>query len=97
MSGKTRTYELLLVLQPEVDPKDTAKVEEITKQLVSDTAKVKDIAILGKKTLAYPIKKHKEGVYVVVMVEAVKMDISQIERKMQLGSQVIRYLLTYKS
>jgi small subunit ribosomal protein S6 len=97
MLGKTRTYELMLVLQPEIDSKDTAKITEIAKKLVSDVGSVKEVTIIGKKSLSYPIKKKTEGLYVQVAMEGERVDVSKIERKMQLGTEVLRYLLTYKS
>jgi small subunit ribosomal protein S6 len=89
-------YELMVVLKPEIDPTDKKAVDDIITKLVGDIAIVKEITITGKKTLAYPIKKHTEGVYVLATLSGQRLNVGSLERKMRLGTDVIRFLLTVK-
>ncbi len=92
-----RQYELYLVLRPDFDYEKQASREEfVSKLLGSDHITVKDIQIGGKKHLSYPIKKHVEGVQMIVQFEAPKVIIADIEKRAKLGTDVLRFLLTVK-
>lgn len=90
-----RQYELMLVLVPGFDATDEKKAGELVKLLVGN-ATIQSLTMMGKKRLAYPIRKQTEGVYVLVSLEANGLKISDIERQTQLGTDVLRFLLTVK-
>ncbi len=90
-----RRYELMIVFPASVEVTDktaTALVEKI----VGTEAKVKSVSLLGKKVLAYPIKKQTEGIYVLATLEGSHVHVNELEKKVQLGAEVLRYLLTLK-
>ena len=90
-----RQYELMIVFPASVEVTDktaTALVEKI----VGTEARVTTVTVLGKKQLAYPIKKQTEGIYVVSILEGAHMHVNELEKKVQLGAEVLRYLLTLK-
>ncbi len=92
-----QTYELMVVLQPNVEETNGKKLGDIVKALISDaTVDVRDVASLGKKTLAYPIKKQTEGVYVLGTIEAQSLVVGNIEKRAKLHPDVLRYLLVVK-
>lgn len=90
-----RHYELMLVLVPTFDATDGKKTGEFVKKLVG-SASVQSITMLGKKHLAYPIRKQTEGVYVLVALAADQLPSSDVEKQTQLGTDVLRFLLTVK-
>ena len=95
-SSPMRQYELMLVFAPTLEVTDktaTALVEKI----VGVEAKVSSVTVLGKKWLAYPIQKQKEGIYVVAALEGKHVHVNELEKKVQLGAEVLRYLLTVKN
>lgn len=87
-----RAYELMVVLRPEVEVTDKTATELIDKLLAGE-AKTTSVTLLGKKRLAYEIQKQTEGVYVLAKVEGM-IHTHEIEKKVQVGGQVLRYLLT---
>ncbi len=89
-----RVYELMLVLRPDFGVEEKA-VKELLTKLVGDRT-VKSLTILGKKKLAYPIKKHEEGVYALAVVAGKPMQVVELERQMKLGTDILRYLLIGK-
>lgn len=91
-----RQYELMVVFAPMVDAGDTKTLEGAVKKLVGDGASVGEMNVLGKKPLAYPINKQTEGVYVFANVSAEVLHVSDIEKRMNVGTDVLRYLLTAK-
>jgi small subunit ribosomal protein S6 len=96
-----RVYELMLVLRPDFGlPAGKAGVEEkpvrdLIEKLIGDR-KIKDLTIMGKKRLAYPIKKQTEGVYAVATFTGKAMDIGALEKQIKLGTDVLRFLLIVK-
>lgn len=92
-----RQYELYLVLRPDFDyEKQTTREELVAKLLGSDHIKITDIQMGGKKHLSYPMQKHEEGVQMVVQFEALKVIVGEIEKRIKLGTDVLRFLLTVK-
>jgi small subunit ribosomal protein S6 len=88
-----RSYELMLVLRPEMDVTEQSATQLVEK-LVGSEATVAGISLLGKKMLAYPINKQMEGIYVLAKLEGAHTRVGEIEKKVQLGTDVLRYLLT---
>lgn len=90
----SKIYELMLVIRPDVEVTDKTAPAMVA-NLVGDKVKVETISILGKKPLAYQIKKKNEGIYVLVSLSG-KIIVPDIEKRVQLGTEVLRFLLTAK-
>lgn len=87
---------MMLVLRPDFGVTEEKKIAELVKKTVGDEVSVKDLKIIGKKTLAYPIKKLNEGIYVLVNLSAEKFNVAQIQKQMNLGNDILRFLVTAK-
>lgn len=97
MCAMMRRYEAMMVLAPSVDTKDTKKLEDMVRKFVgNERIAITDISVMGKKRLAYPLRKYTEGVYVVAELEAPTLSVADIQRRAKLGDYVIRFLLTVK-
>lgn len=88
----TRSYELMLVLDPKVEVTEKTATDLVEK-LLGEQAKVAELALLGKKDLAYPLKKKTQGVYVLAKLTG-HVSVHEIEKKVAMGEDVLRYLLT---
>ncbi len=86
----------MLVLRPEYSATDTKKLAELVKKTVGEGTVVKDVTVIGKKTLAYPIKKTTEGVYVLINLEADRVNVAPIQKQMDLENDILRFLLILK-
>ncbi len=88
---------MTLILVPEIT---AAKKEEVLakveKILVAAKGKVEKKEEWGKKSLAYPIKKMTEGDYHFWEVALPESAPPEIDKKMRLEDQVLRYLLVRK-
>ena len=86
-------YESTFICSPELP---TDKVEELTAKvtkLVEGTkGTVKTVQQLGKKRLAYPISKFREGSYVYMELSGSGETVSAIENFLKLNDSVIRFL-----
>lgn len=85
----------MLIVRNEFPVDDAAKRTALVQNLIGD-AKITDISVIGKKTLAYPIKKQKEGIYLMVTVESPALKVQTLENAMKLGTDVLRYMLIVK-
>lgn len=86
-------YESTFICSPELP---TEKVEEITgklsKIIESSKGTIKTVQQLGKKRLAYPINKFREGSYVYMELSGEGAMVAAMENFMKLNDGVIRYL-----
>lgn len=89
-----RQYELVYILNPDLNEKDQksqiAKIEKLITDLGGKVRKKEDWA---KKKLAYPIKKFEEGIYLKLDLDFPEEKVSEWEQKMKLEEKIIRYLL----
>ncbi len=90
----TREYELMLVLRPDFGVEEKT-VRDLVTKLIGDR-KIKELTVMGKKRLAYPIKKQTEGVYAVATLTGAPMNIGAFEKQTKLGIDVLRFLITVK-
>lgn len=87
-----RTYELMLVVRPDFPVEDTKKRDDLIQKLIKG-ATIKDVTVLGKKHLAYPIRKQEEGIYLLIHIEGNSMKTGDVQKEAKLGTDVIRFLL----
>ncbi len=87
-------YELMVVLKPLLVEDIKEKVmKKLEKKLADHKAKLELKELMGKRLLAYPIKKYKEGYYVLFTLEANPAETKEIEKTLNLTDEVLRYLL----
>ena len=86
-------YETMYILRPDIAEEEVTKhIEKYNKTLENNGGKVLDSQMRGKRRLAYPIAKHREGIYVQLSHQGDGQHISKIEKAMRLSEDVIRYL-----
>ncbi len=89
-----QTYELTLVLPEKATPAKKKQVESTIESMVKVfKGKVKETKDWGKMDLAYPIKKNDVGNFLHYVLELEKDKAAQIDQKLRLEEEVIRYLL----
>ncbi len=86
-------YETMYILRPDIAEEEVSKhIEKYNKTLENNGGKVLDSQMRGKRRLAYPIAKHREGIYVQLSHQGDGQHIAKIEKAMRLSEDVIRYL-----
>ncbi len=88
-----RTYEILFIAdpnlgEPEVDAL-AAQVQGFAEQAGGTLQKIEK---WGKKRLAYTVRRHNEGSYVLLVVEGGGGLIKEVERRLKVTDGVIRFL-----
>lgn len=90
-----RVYELVLILDPELKAEEQKKLLEKVKKFISDAeGEISNSNELGKKDLAYPIKKSRTGVFYMFDLTAPAEKVPSLKQKIQLEEKILRYLLT---
>jgi len=89
-----RLYEVVYILDPALDESAvTAKLEKFHALAVASGGEVTAVDHWGNRQLAYPIRRHQSGYYVVAQFSAVADALPEFERLLRLDDEVLRYLL----
>ena len=86
-------YESVIIVNPNLENEALTAVVKKFSDLINTDGKVISVDELGKKKLAYEIKKHKEAYYFVVNFEANPELITEIERIFRITDDVIKYIV----
>ena len=88
-----RNYEVVFIAAPTLTSEELdGFINHINTVVESKNGKVLKVDNWGKKTLAYKIKKFREGYYVVLTVEGNGEVIAELERRFRVTDYIIRFL-----
>ena len=86
-------YETMYILRPDIPEEEVdSHLKKYSEILEKSGTEVLDSQMRGKRRLAYPIAKHKEGIYVQLSHRGDGQQIAILEKAMRLSEDVIRYL-----
>ena len=89
-----RNYELMLVINPTLtEERLNATVSGITQFIIGLAGTVAETKTLGKRRLAYPIKHQGEGYYALMHFKAAPAAGPQLEARLNILEEILRYLL----
>lgn len=86
-------YEIMFIVKTTMEDDQIKKVSEDVQKLISKPSKVIEFKEMGRKKLAYPIKKEVNGHYYVMTVEADHDTIKEFDRKVSINENVLRHLI----
>ena len=89
-------YESVVIINPNVEENALKALIERFQTLINTDGKVEQVNELGKKKLAYEVKKNKEGYYVVYDFEANPSLIAELERNYRITDEVIKFIVVKK-
>ena len=86
-------YETMYILRPDIPEEEVdSHLKKYSEILEKSETEVLDNQMRGKRRLAYPIAKHKEGIYVQLSHKGNGQQVAILEKAMRLSEDVIRYL-----
>ena len=86
-------YETMYILRPDIPEEEVDNhLKKYSEILEKSGTEVLDSQMRGKRRLAYPIAKHKEGIYVQLSHTGDGQQVAILEKAMRLSEDVIRYL-----
>ncbi len=90
-----RFYETIFIIDPTSDDALVDETIDSVRNLVQSGGHVvRKIDRWGKKRLAYEVKKRREGIYVLMVLEAEPDFVSQLQHHYQLSESIIKYMVT---
>jgi small subunit ribosomal protein S6 len=88
-----RIYEVMFIVRPDLTDEDVDKlVSTFETNIANAGATLKKTDRLGKRRLAYLVRKFHEGNYVLFTVEAAGNAIHEIERRLRVSEPVIKFI-----
>ena len=86
-------YESVIIINPSADEDKVKALIDKFSDLINKQGKVEKVDTLGKRKLAYEVKKNKEGIYVVIYFEAEPTLIAELERNYRITDEVIKFIV----
>ena len=87
-------YEIMFIVKATMEEEQIKAVsDELQKLINKKPSKVIEFKEMGRKKLAYPIKKEVSGYYYVMTVEADNETIKEFDRKVLINENVLRHLI----
>ena len=86
-------YESVIIINPNLEEEAIKALIEKISNLINTDGKVSSVEEVGKKKLAYEIKKNKEGFYVVFKFESKPEAIAELERIYRITDEVIKFIV----
>ncbi len=89
-----RSYEIALIAHPELDDASLNTLLDKAKGWVTTAGgEVTQLDLWGRRRLAYPIRKQREGQYILMQAQLTPAAVRELERNMRLNEQVMRFLV----
>ncbi|HVL05720.1 MAG TPA: 30S ribosomal protein S6 [Acidimicrobiales bacterium] len=91
-----RPYEVMIILDPTLDDETVrAEVDRATELIKARGGDPGRVERWGKRRLAYEIRKHREGNYVLVSAQAEPATMSDLDRQLTLADGVLRHKVVH--
>jgi len=88
-----RTYELMFIVRPDMVEEDQDKLlSTLETAVTSSGGQVKNVERMGKRRLAYTVRRFNDGIYVLLTVEGSGGMVHELERRLRVTEPVIKFL-----
>jgi small subunit ribosomal protein S6 len=88
-----RIYEVVFIINPEVSDDEAMRLSETVQKIItSQGGTITKTEVMGRRQLAYEINHKKDGTYVLLEVEGSGAEIAELERRMRVNDQILRYM-----
>jgi len=91
--AEKRIYEVVFIINPEAGDDEVMRLNEgVQKIITGQGGTITKTEIMGRRQLAYEINHKKDGTYVLLEVEGSGAEIAELERRMRVNDQILRYM-----
>src|SRR5437016_289096 len=88
-----RTYELMFIVRPDMPEEELDKlISTLESQVSTSGGTVKNVERMGKRRLAYAVRRFADGIYVLLTAEGSGGLIHELERRLRVTEPVIKFL-----
>ncbi len=89
----SRVYEVMFIVRPDVSDEDTDKlIAGFTTTVTNGGGVVKTAEKMGRRKLAYQVRKFDDGNYVLLTIEANGAVVLELERRLRVTEPVIKFI-----
>ena len=89
-------YESIIIINPNCTEQAIKALESKFTGLINENGKIESVEKIGKKRLAYEIKKNREGYYILFNFEAKPDSIAELERNYRITDEVLKFIVVRK-
>jgi len=83
----------MFIVDPNAGDEDVVKLSEgVQKIITGQGGTITKTEMMGKRKLAYEINHKRDGTYVLLEVEGSGAEIAEVERRMRVNDQILRYM-----
>lgn len=94
MPTAERVYEMVVILNPDLEEDQLPLALERVNRAIQDRGgSVQNQDVWGRRRLAYPIQRHREGTYVVSRISLEPRRVIEVDATLRVQEQVLRHLL----
>jgi small subunit ribosomal protein S6 len=88
-----RVYEVLFIADPNLgEPEVDALTALVQGYIEKEGARIQKVEKWGKKRLAYLVRRHREGSYVLIVAEGKAEMVKEVERRIRVTDGVIKFI-----
>jgi small subunit ribosomal protein S6 len=88
-----RKYEIIFIIRPDATEEDAAKLITQFEGVVAGAGgKMERVEKMGRRRLAYRVKRQREGFYVLFILEGSGETVRELERRFKVTDAVIKFL-----
>jgi len=88
-----RVYELMFIVRPDMTEEDLDKlISTLQSAVPASSGTIKSVEKMGKRRLAYTVRRFHEGIYVLLHIQGGGEIIHELERRLRVTEQVIKFL-----
>ena len=88
-----RVYELMFIVRPDMVEEDQDKlISSLESNVTASGRTVKSVEKMGKRRLAYSVRRFHDGIYILLTVESGGAAIHEVERRLRVTEPVIKFL-----
>ena len=88
-----RTYEIMFIVRPDILDEDLDKlIAGLEANITHGGGSIKSLEKLGRRKLAYTVKKFNDGNYVLLTILADGSLVGEIERRLRVSEPVIKFI-----
>ncbi len=86
-------YESVVIVNPNLEEESIKNLINKFSDLINTDGNIISVEEIGKRRLAYEIKKQKEGFYIVIKFEAKPELIAELERNYRITDEVMKFIV----
>ena len=88
-----RTYELMFIVRPDMLEEDQDKlISNLETQVTNAGGAVKSVERMGKRRLAYTVRRFNDGIYMLMVLEGEGAMVKEVERRLRVNEPVIKFI-----